>query len=75
MKKTLFMRVDEVAEVLDVSVPYAYNLIRRLNRELKEQGCMVIAGRVDRQYFYEKFYGGMQLLNENDQEDEEYASV
>ncbi len=75
MKKKLFMRVDEVAEVLDVSVPYAYNLIRRLNRELKEKGCMVIAGRVDRQYFYEKFYGGMQLLNENDSEDKEYASI
>lgn len=31
-----FIRVDEVAEELDVSKPYAYKLIRKLNEELKE---------------------------------------
>ena len=51
------MRAEEVANVLDVSVPYAYKLIRKLNQELKDRGCMVIAGRVDRQYFYDSFYG------------------
>lgn len=68
MEKKMFMRVDEVAEVLDVSVPYAYNLIRQLNKELKERGCMVIAGRVDRQYFYERFYGGTGQINETKEE-------
>ena len=56
MAEKMFMRVDEVAESLDVSVPYAYKLIRQLNAELKKKGCIVIAGRVDRKYFYEKFY-------------------
>ncbi|MCH4154006.1 MAG: helix-turn-helix domain-containing protein [Saccharofermentans sp.] len=55
MKRKMFMRVDEVAEVLDVSVPYAYKLIRKLNKELKDRGCMIIAGRIDRKYFYERF--------------------
>jgi hypothetical protein len=50
------MRVDEVAESLDVSMPYAYKLIRQLNEELKKKGCITIAGRIDRKYFYEKFY-------------------
>jgi len=53
----MFMRVDEVAEELDVSKPYAYRLIRDLNEELKKTGCITISGRIDRKFFYEKFYG------------------
>lgn len=56
MVEKMFMRVAEVAEALDVSEPYAYKLIRKLNEELKKKGCIVIAGRIDRRYFYEKFY-------------------
>ena len=52
-----FIRVDEVAKELDVSKPYAYKLIRQLNDELKEKGFITIAGRVNRQYFYERLYG------------------
>lgn len=52
-----FIRVDEVAEELDVSKPYAYKLIRKLNEELKEKGFLTIAGRVNRQYFNERFFG------------------
>ena len=52
----MFMRVNEVAKSLDVSIPYAYKLIKKLNEELKQQGCITIAGRIDRKYFHEKFY-------------------
>lgn len=52
-----FIRVDEVAKELDVSTSYAYKLIRQLNNELKAKGFVVIAGRVNRQYFNERFYG------------------
>ena len=52
-----FIRVDEVAQELSVSKPYAYKLIKKLNGELKEQGFITIAGRVNRQYFQERFYG------------------
>ena len=34
MANQIFMRVDEVAEELGVSVPYAYKLIRQMNEEL-----------------------------------------
>lgn len=57
MAEKIFMRVDEVAEELGVSVPYAYKLIKKLNEELKKTGCITIAGRIDRKFFYEKFYG------------------
>ena len=57
MASTMFMRVDEVAEELGVSVPYAYKLIRSMNAELKKKGCITISGRIDRKFFHEKFYG------------------
>jgi len=57
MAGQMFMRVDEVAEELDVSKPYAYRLIRDLNEELKKTGCITISARIDRKFFYEKFYG------------------
>jgi len=31
--------------------------MKRLNRELQAMGCQTIAGKVDRKYFYEQFYG------------------
>lgn len=34
MAGEIFMRVNEVAEELGVSIPYAYKLIRELNKEL-----------------------------------------
>ena len=52
-----FIRVDEVAQELSISKPYAYKLIKKLNDELKEKGFITIAGRVNRQYFQERFYG------------------
>lgn len=58
----MLIRVEEVAQMLDVSKPYAYKLIRQLNEELKKKGCIIIAGRTYRRYFYEKFYGS-QLNN------------
>lgn len=52
-----FIRVDEVAEVLDVSVTHAYKIMRQLNEELKAKGYITVAGRVNRQYFNERLYG------------------
>lgn len=60
-----FIRAEEVAKELDVSKPYAYKLIRQLNEELKSKGFITIAGRVNRQYFMELFYGGGKEVNKN----------
>ncbi len=51
------LRVEDVAKELDVSVSYAYKVIRQLNKELKEKGFITIAGRINRQYFNERIYG------------------
>lgn len=55
--KNRFICAEEVAQELSVSKPYAYKLIRQLNEELKAKGFITISGRVNRQYFYERFYG------------------
>jgi len=53
-----FLRAGEVAEELGVSTAYAYKLIRALNSDLRAKGFITINGRVSRQYFKEKIYGG-----------------
>lgn len=53
MANQIFMRVNEVAEELGI----AYRIIRHMNEELAKTGCITIAGRIDRKFFHEKFYG------------------
>ena len=55
MAGQIFMRVDEVAEELGVSKPYAYKLIKRMNEELAQTGCITIAGRIDRKMLIDSF--------------------
>lgn len=59
MENKRFMTVNDVAEYLDVSVPMAYKVIRRLNDELIAQGYLTVAGRVSRTCFEHKVYGGL----------------
>ena len=49
-----FMRVDDVAEELNVSKSYAYKIVQKLNAELKNLGYMTVAGRINKKYFMEK---------------------
>lgn len=52
-----FLTVQDVMEVLDVSLSYAYKLMRRLNAELELERFVKIKGRVSTQYFMERIYG------------------
>lgn len=53
-----FMRVEEVAEELGISKSHAYKVIHKLNAELREKGYLTISGRVNRNFFMEKFCYG-----------------
>ena len=53
MENKRFLTAQDVMEMLDVSLSYAYKLIRRLNAE----GFVTIKGRVSTQYFMERIYG------------------
>lgn len=52
-----FITAQDIVEELDVSVSYAYKLIRKLNAEREAKGFVTIKGRVSRQYFDERIYG------------------
>ena len=54
----MYLNATEVATCMQISVPLAYKIIRRLNTELTAMGYLVVAGRVNRRYFEEKIYGG-----------------
>lgn len=51
-----FLTVDDIAKELKVSRSYAYKIIRKLNKELKEQGYITISGRINSHYFRMRFY-------------------
>lgn len=51
-----FIRAEEVAEIMEISVPYAYKIIKQLNEELDAKGYITITGRVNREYFNERVY-------------------
>ena len=53
----MFILAEDVAKELDISKAYAYKLIQQMNSELREKGYLTIAGRINRQYFTERFYG------------------
>lgn len=53
-----YLRAADVAEMMQVSIPKAYSLMRICNEELKKKGYLVVSGRVSRQYFEERtMYG------------------
>ena len=47
MANSLFIKADEVAELLGVSRAEAYRIIKRLNDQLSSRGFIVINGRVN----------------------------
>lgn len=54
MEEKTFLTVDEVADILSVSKSKAYEIVRQLNKELKEKGLITVAARVSKAYFYER---------------------
>lgn len=43
--------------MIGISKPYAYKLIKQMNKELDAKGFITIPGKVAIKYFEEKFYG------------------
>ena len=59
MEEKRFLKADDVARCMEISVPMAYKIIQKLNDELSAKGYLTVAGRVSRSYFEQKVYGGM----------------
>ena len=52
-----FITASEVAEIMGISRSKAYQIVREMNRELKAQGYLTVAGKCPAQYFKQKIYG------------------
>ena len=50
--------IAQVARELGISKSHAYKVIHNLNAELREKGYLTISGRVNRNFFMEKFCYG-----------------
>lgn len=55
MKKKEFYRFEDIMNLLSVKKDKAYAIIRELNEELKEKGFITQQGRVNAQYFRERY--------------------
>lgn len=51
-----YYTAQEVADIIGVSKTKAYGIIRQLNAELKENGYIVVSGKVPMAYFNQKCY-------------------
>lgn len=57
MAKSLFVKAEELQELLGISRSESYRIIKKLNDDLKEKGFIVLNGRVSRKYLEEMIYG------------------
>ena len=54
MAESLFIKVDEVGELLGISRAEVYRIIKKLNEEMAAKGYITINGRVNRKYLEEQ---------------------
>ena len=57
MQNKLFLKAADICELLEVKQTSAYEIIGNLNKELKEQGYLMLRGKVPTKYFVKRFYG------------------
>ena len=55
------INAKQVAEVLNISVSFAYKVISQLNKELKHDGFLIIPGKVDSLYLTKRFFASSEL--------------
>lgn len=53
-----FLSAADVSQIMECSASKAYGLIRQLNAEMTEKGFIVMAGKINAKYFYERIYDG-----------------
>lgn len=49
--KRRFYTMKDVSIIMGVSETSAHRIIKKLNNELKEQGYIVVAGKIGQEYF------------------------
>lgn len=55
----IFYTANDIACLLGISKAKAYQIIKGLNGELEKRGYIVLAGKISKAYFTERWYGGI----------------
>lgn len=50
------LKAKEVAQILGIGMNGAYDVIRKLNKELEEKGYLTVPHKVPRKYLMERYY-------------------
>ena len=50
-RQNYMITAEEVAESMGISLGYAYKLLRKLNKELADQGYVTVAGKIPRAFW------------------------
>lgn len=58
MMKKLYYTAKEVAEMIGVGRTMGYKVIKDMNVELEKAGYLVVDGKIPKEYFDSKYYGG-----------------
>lgn len=61
-KRNYMITAQEVADEMDVSLGYAYKILRQLNKELANEGYITVSGKVPRAFWEKKFFGYSQMV-------------
>ena len=56
-RQNYMITAEEVAQSMGISLGYSYKLLRKLNKELADQGYVTVAGKIPRAFWEKKFYG------------------
>ena len=54
----LYYTADEVAVMVGVGRTTAYGIVKKLNKELEKDGFLVIGGKLPKEYFDKRYFGG-----------------
>lgn len=58
MIEKLYYTADEIAKMVGVGRTTSYKMVNQMNAELLKQGFLVVKGKIPKEYFDAKYYGG-----------------
>ena len=61
-----YLNADDIQEIMGIKQTKAQDVIRQLNKELREKGFFTVEGKVSRRYFNERLYNDETTIKDNE---------
>ena len=58
MNEKLYYTAEEIAQMIGVGRTTAYGIVKQMNEELKSRGFLTVRGKVPKEFFDAKYFGG-----------------